>query len=330
MIKHPVSIGVGCLFDQSHQPRMLIQGKRPGFSLTELLVVIGILGLLASLVLPAVMNAREAANKTSCINNLRQVATALHHYHGVFNHIPPQATPKGGDSTRDPNRLTSWRVLLCPFMDQENLWKKCLEDCETGGKVFTPPYPEGLFASLKPYQCPSDPSYGDKIRDVGGLMVGWSTYVGVGSGVEFQNFTSLKKPGIFTGSSHSEKGINFSAITDGLSNTLMLGERPPPEDGSVGQWYYNMRIWISEEVIFGPEHTMDTYTFPLGKDPCDGAGFGPGKKLNPCDRYHFWSLHYGGSQFAMGDGSVRFLPYSMKDRLSKLASIAGGEPDSAP
>lgn len=299
--------------------------KRFGFTLVELLVLIGVIGIILSLTIPAVQNVRARANANSCMINLREISLGLHNYHASFNHLPPGSPTPNLVKYKDPNVFLSWRVHLCPYLEQESRYNYAILDTNRGIKPFSSPLPSGLSANLKVFQCPSDPSFGKNIVDSSGFLVGWSSYLGVSGGVEYQQQKSTTKSGIFAETTILKKGINFSEVLDGLSNTLMVGERPPPDNGSAGQWYFTHRGILWENQIDGPDHTLDTYSYAVGRDPCGPAGFGPGKKSNPCDRNHFWSLHFGGSYFSLGDGSVKFLPYSMKPVLAKFASRAGGE-----
>jgi prepilin-type N-terminal cleavage/methylation domain-containing protein len=89
---------------------------RAGFTLLELLVVIAIIGLLMGLMMPAVQKAREAANRISCANNLKQIALAMHHYELNRGSLPPRTTAENGGA--------SWAVLIMPYMEQENLYNR--------------------------------------------------------------------------------------------------------------------------------------------------------------------------------------------------------------
>ncbi len=93
-----------------------VPSRRRGFSLVELLVVIGIIALLAGLLLPAVQKVRESANRVSCANNLHQIALAMHHYHDTEKHLPPRCVSDGGGAT--------WAVLILPYLEQDNLYNR--------------------------------------------------------------------------------------------------------------------------------------------------------------------------------------------------------------
>jgi prepilin-type N-terminal cleavage/methylation domain-containing protein len=94
---------------------------RPGFTLVELLVVIAVIGVLISLLMPAVQKAREAANRISCANNLKQIGLALHHYHLDFSRLPPRAR-SAGPADQNYGAGATWAVLILPYLEQDNLY----------------------------------------------------------------------------------------------------------------------------------------------------------------------------------------------------------------
>lgn len=96
---------------------------RIGFTLVELLVVIAVIGLLIGLLMPAVQKAREAANRISCANNLKQIGLAMHNYHFDFNKLPPRAK-LAGPADANQSAGATWAVLILPYMEQDNLYRQ--------------------------------------------------------------------------------------------------------------------------------------------------------------------------------------------------------------
>src|SRR5262245_58997014 len=97
--------------------------RREAFTLVELLVVIAVIGILIGLLMPAVQKAREAANRISCANNLKQISLAMHHYHLDWERLPPRAR-LAGPSDANNGAGATWAVLLMPYLEQDNLYKQ--------------------------------------------------------------------------------------------------------------------------------------------------------------------------------------------------------------
>src|ERR1044072_6476691 len=106
--------------------RALFSGVRRGFTLVELLVVIAIIGVLVALLLPAVQAAREAARRSTCTNNLRQLAVALHKHPDVRNTLPPGGTYYGVCCT--PATYTTWTIEILPYIEQQSLYQQYRQD----------------------------------------------------------------------------------------------------------------------------------------------------------------------------------------------------------
>jgi prepilin-type N-terminal cleavage/methylation domain-containing protein len=98
-------------------------GRRTGFTLIELLVVIAVIGILIGLLMPAVQKAREAANRVSCANNLKQITLAMHHYHVDYGKLPPRARMAGPCDANNGAGAT-WAVLIMPYLEQDNLYNQ--------------------------------------------------------------------------------------------------------------------------------------------------------------------------------------------------------------
>ena len=296
--------------------RRLIQRK--GFNLIELLVVIGILGILLGLLLPAVQQARETAARASCLNNLKQIGLALHNHESSHGHLPPD-TIRVGD-LKDPNYDLSWMALILPEMEQDPLWFASLNACQSGTMPLTNPPHVGLATVVRPYVCPDDGRLLTPLTNSGGLTAAYTSYIDIESGAP-NPYRVI--PGVF----YFAPGIPLRFITDGTSQTIMVGERPPPNSLQAGIWYMG---WRPAPPLFpGPSVTMPSCGVSyFGDTECSlvlPTGFGPGRLDNPCDRLHLWSLHPGGANFLFADGSARFLSYSARSVLDALASIQEGE-----
>jgi prepilin-type processing-associated H-X9-DG protein len=128
-----------------------------------------------------------------------------------------------------------------------------------------------------------------------------------------------------------DSAIRFEEITDGLSRTLMVGERPPSADGYFGWWYAGegqQRDGSADMVLGVREICTGTHALGCRLGPHD---FGPGQITNQCDAFHFWSPHLGGgANFLFADGSVHFLSYSAAPIMVALATRAGGEAAEVP
>jgi prepilin-type N-terminal cleavage/methylation domain-containing protein/prepilin-type processing-associated H-X9-DG protein len=264
--------------------------KRAAFTLIELLVVIAIIAILIALLVPAVQKVREAASRTQCINNLKQVGLALHGYHDTMKRLP-----YGGSSGY-------WMRDILSFVEQDAVKKNNITS-----------------AKLNVYFCPSEPRSNSPVWN---NSYGTHTYPGVAGTSSFD----YPDTGIF-GWRVSPTGLKITQITDGTSNTLMVGERPPSSDLYWGWWYstnFDVICWAIDSGFnafpTGTNTNGASYTCPTP------AYFSPGRGADDCSFNHFWSYHSGGANFLMADGTARFYSYSIgTTALPKLASYAGNE-----
>jgi prepilin-type N-terminal cleavage/methylation domain-containing protein/prepilin-type processing-associated H-X9-DG protein len=301
---------------------------RRGFSLVEVLVVIGILAVLIGLALPAVQNSRDAAARASCQNKLRQIGLALHDFHAAQGRFP-----KNGGGTQSqtlsppatPEDVLTWMVSTLPHIEQAELYSRAAAACRVDARTNQNPPHTGIAVPVVAYTCPSDSRLTQALVTPAGRTVAFASYIGVAGSaigtavVMSPNGVSRNAPGVFD----LERPTRMADVTDGTSNTIIVAERPPPASLQAGEWYQSG--WIMEQ-FGGPSGAMYYGSGRIvAQDPCPSSAYGPGRLDNPCDRYHFWSLHRGGANFLFADGSVRFLPYSARDIMPALATRSGGE-----
>jgi prepilin-type N-terminal cleavage/methylation domain-containing protein/prepilin-type processing-associated H-X9-DG protein len=307
---------------------MISKGLAPrnAFTLVELLVVIGIIGLLVAMLLPAISMVREAGRRMVCGNNVRQLALGLMNYESSHGQLPIGLRTLGRPSNGSGRALDhfygmSWITRILPFIEQNAVWENAVEDYRHS------PYPFrihiGTQTVLPTVACPSDPASGQVQLTHRGYLVACTNYLGV-HGTNFQT-----RDGVFT----FDQSIRLGEITDGQSNTLMIGERPPSPDFWYGWWYAtgsgsrstgDVTLGVAE---LNPAHTPGGLGMGIYLDDCPPGPyrFTAGRN-EQCNTLHFWSYHPGGANFALADGSVRLIPYSIEDAtMQALATRAGGE-----
>ncbi len=270
--------------------------RRQGFTLIELLVVIAILAILIALLLPAIQQAREAARRTQCKNNLRQLGLALHNYHDRHGSLPPQTVIDDRASTG----WWSWITRVLPDLDQQPLY----EHFDLGDDVWNncSRYKPWTSQRLAVLQCPSDPN-SDRIFESDGEAYALTSYLGCRGSTR-----QLPGNGVFP---DVNRTVRFADIRDGTSQTLLLGERPADAQAFLGWW----AVGIGDD-----GYGLGDYVLDLSE------GLHGGDLNGNVDLLHYWSAHAGGAHFALCDGSVRFLSDSIdNEALMALGTCHGSE-----
>jgi prepilin-type N-terminal cleavage/methylation domain-containing protein len=328
-------------------------GRTTGFTLIELLVVIAIIAILIALLLPAVQQAREAARRTQCRNNLKQYGLGLHNYHDNYGGFPiagqgdtnPAAT-QGGNSA---NPRSGWQVYILPFMDQAPLYNQLHFDGPRPGvnyggvqgsvtRIVLADRDEAGEKQVPYAMCPSDP-WPRKLGTANNTSTPFKTQANWAQSSYSGSIGSQRTPSSGTNAAQCQPFLGFSEtlsggnvdygrsnipnrisgmfsyygvflrirdVTDGTSNTVMVGE-VRPDCYTVAHYTYGW--WFSNSM--GNAHAS-TIT-PLNEGTTCRAS--PRKISNPnCTdpanynySWGFKSFHVGGVHFVLADGAVKFL-----------------------
>ena len=303
--------------------------KSSGFTLVELLVVITIIGILIALLLPAVQAAREAARRMQCGNNFKQVGLALHNYHAAKGCFPPGMFQASSSYPTAPGYF-GWSVYLLPCVEQQAVY-----DMFTFGQ-----YPPTYYFSpinnanasstrISAYLCPTDPAAGEIEPGCGALtdMCG----VADSNDQTIGTYTTIKEfPAYVNGIFGANGCCRLDDITDGTSNTLMVGEVTGAGVGTnYGHFWSSANLLDTRDGINGP-FTAVGGTYSTAWAPPLYGMYGTG----------FASWHPGGCNFALADGSVtvplaehivgRATGGPTAERAPRPDNPRGGEPVMAP
>ena len=308
---------------RSRRSSRITRHELRGFTLVELLVVIAIIGILIALLLPAVQAAREAARRAQCANHLKQLSLACHNYHAALGSLP-----SGGLAS---NQL-GWHVFILPYLEQQSLYdafsfnQGSWTDAKKMGQSLN---------RMETFLCPSSDEELTSIpttEQIEGAPVYTTHYYGVlgpygtnpTSGQAYQGYATSWGWLGYDGMMPMGRTLGFRDVTDGLSNTYLLAEL---------SWKGNTqhRTWVRGI------HRESVYTWTPGagfmSTSARTARYPINSKLGGVSSTGFFndiafgSQHPGGAQFALGDGSVRFVSESVQmDVYLSMASRAGGEP----
>jgi prepilin-type N-terminal cleavage/methylation domain-containing protein len=310
--------------------------SRRGFTLIELLVVIAIIAILIALLLPAVQQAREAARRSQCKNNLKQIGLAIHNYESSFSTLPPSTTAMTNSGLHGP---TQW-VRIMPLLDQGTIYQQTSQytdrivtswwmgSSSAGQTTATPPLWQ-LVDGFKPpiLQCPSSTlPFVQAVTGRGSYMTG--SYVGISGSSQHrtvdpngQDGGRCSAGGTFIGN----RAIRLNAFLDGASNTMMVGEQsaPAPSDTDLriavdlsGIWMgsKNSRVpngpgtWSTSGThdTGGPDTDMRSYAVTTVRQSPNVLGLANFQLSSRCNS-PLKSNHTGGIHGLLADGAVRFI-----------------------
>lgn len=300
---------------------------RRAFTLIELLVVIAIIAVLIALLLPAVQQAREAARRSQCKNNLKQLGLAMLNYHDTHRAYAANYAqrPSGGSGQTIADTGRSWLMFILPYIDNANLYNQinfngplvgntvnttvaqtivptylCPSDADNQGKMGNRSDVSAIWA-VNNYKAVAGSNWAsglagwNPVKTTGGKNANQTDGLNLGNGILCSNQTNVNPP------------TRIRDILDGTTNTLMIGECLP--DWTSWAWWYN------------PNAVTATCAIPLNQvlKVAKNQGDWP-------NNYAFFSRHSGGGHFALCDGSVRFVTENINlNTYRALATISAGE-----
>ncbi|MEZ5944196.1 MAG: DUF1559 domain-containing protein [Planctomycetaceae bacterium] len=275
------------------QSQKSLRRQSVGFTLIELLVVIAIIAVLIALLLPAVQQAREAARRSQCKNNLKQIGLGIHNYHDAHQSFPPGEIHGNTSGTLYAfawdHHIGNWACLIFPFIDQQAAYNQLDFNVnpQYGGNN------QMLLRNVIPvFHCPSDPFTG--------LTENWGAgnarimhYFAVSNDVENHNGHPLN--GIF----YNDSDVGFHNITDGTSNTAMIAE-----------------VWGRTTLNNNPPFSRSWHVH-------NAVYFDATPNVDRTDPWHVNSFHVGGAHILLADGAVRFVSENIDFGLFQSLSTKG-------
>ncbi|WP_310820967.1 DUF1559 domain-containing protein [Stratiformator vulcanicus] len=282
--------------------------SRRGFTLIELLVVIAIIAILIALLLPAVQQAREAARRSQCKNNLKQIGLALHNYHDVASSLPSAMQMVNEGTSSVFYHGFGWGVMILPQIEREAIYQALNPRANRVGDVRQT---AAARTAISVYRCPSDiaPTLNDEYGNDPDDYVSTSNYIAVYGAYDNNDGSSRNLPAgndaEANGMMYLGSAVKFRDVTDGLSNTLAVGER----------CYGKRTVFGGTDTYLGGHWLGATFSGVTFSGVMRGIHTNNNSLIEGSNVRSFASWHAGGVQFLLGDGSVRFLSENLDSTI---------------
>lgn len=300
-------------------PRLSAKRQSAGFTLIELLVVIAIIAVLIALLLPAVQQAREAARRMSCRNNLKQIALAAHNYESTFSVLPPRRILTKGNAR-------GWGPSILPYLDQAALQGQYRFD----KNFYDPENEDNIQVPLKVFMCPSAPGprlilvvqSGVVSEGIAGDYFGPNSFSSSRYGV-----TSLSGNNQVTAMDDLPRTRHFADFTDGTTNTMLITEQAGRAEYYIRGQKQASNAGLSQATSWGSWPSYQVFQVQVfGSDAVTKDGPGGTCSINCNNSQGVYSFHTGGAMASFADGSVHMLSESLDANvLFSLVTINGGE-----
>lgn len=301
-----------------------LQRSSRGFTLVELLVVIAIIGILVAMLLPAVQAARAAARRTTCTNKLKQLGLAIHDLHSARGALPPLTAPDNApDSLAQYNRIAAGPyqnaigftvfTWMLPYIEEATLFEACRSHSKVnqGFGAVGSGYPH--CTPVPTYICPDEPNIEGPNGYGRGLASSWGDPTWWGIGCYAANYYVFGNPRVPTVQGNNR----FKNLRDGLSHTVMFGERYAACTMPGGSSPIHTSLWCDASSYWRPVFCLNNLQrtpTTAGYPPCSKFQAAPDWKTT-CDATRAQSAHASGMNVSLADGSVRFVVEEIADSV---------------
>ena len=294
-------------------------GARRGFTLLELLVVVAVIGVLMACIIPALRSTHEAARRAQCVNNLKQIALAMHNYDSTWGVLSPGYLSEVAPSGAETGAGWGWGAGLLPFLELTDAYNQVNFDHPVNAAESR----TARSAAIASFACPSTDRLGPASFHAPGTIAGLPTDLGASQYVACGGTAPARSLGAGDGMFERNVARRIDEVTDGMQATIMIGER--------ARWLSDAS-WagvVPDGLVPGARHSTEPSWTPRSSGRPAGMvlGFaGPTSGVNAAQAAQdaFRGLHPGGLQVVLGDGTVRFLKDSIDPNVFRALTTRAG------